>query len=288
MDAYDPTPAALLQQDLEFMDEVFGLFLDLDIAIPDNSEDAMPQRAIARKQHVHEGRDDALEAHEADRLTIPVRQANEARREGRHGHKADHRFASALRRQLESDGKAEIWNEWKWMGRIDRLRRQDWKDMAFKMITQPAEVGLGELSDPFDLDFLFIQQTAQLAPTGLLGLHQFGRLLFNGFDLLGRCHAILAGPHHAGAKLLAQARIANHEKFIEVIRGDGQKTKALKQWMRDVVCFFQHPLIELQPGQLPVQKSLGLIDQRLSSARRRLFLGRCFGRAHGLPLACPI
>ena len=59
------------------------------------------------------------------------------------------------------------------MGRIDGLRRQDREDMAFKMVAKPAEIGLGQVADPFDLDLLLIQKTAQFAPAGLLGLHQF-------------------------------------------------------------------------------------------------------------------
>ena len=40
LEAHDAAAAALLQQDFEFADKVFGLFLDLDVAVADDAQDA--------------------------------------------------------------------------------------------------------------------------------------------------------------------------------------------------------------------------------------------------------
>ena len=55
--------------------------------------------------------------------------------------------------------------------------------------------------------------------------------------------------------LAAQARHAHHVELVEVRGGDRQEAQALEQRMALVLGFLQHPPIELEPGQLAVEKA---------------------------------
>jgi len=55
LEADDAAAAALFQQDLEFADEVFRLFLDLDVAVADDPQHAAPLGDAVREQGIKEG-----------------------------------------------------------------------------------------------------------------------------------------------------------------------------------------------------------------------------------------
>ncbi len=58
----------------------------------------------------------------------------------------------------------------------------------------------------------------------------------------------------AFADLRAEAGDADHEELVEVIGGDRQEFKPLEQRVLPVGRFFEHAAIEVQPGQLTVDK----------------------------------
>ena len=53
----------------------------------------------------------------------------------------------------------------------------------------------------------------------------------------------------------AQARHAHHVELVEVGGGDRQEAQALEQRMALVLGFLEHAPVELEPGQLAVEKA---------------------------------
>jgi hypothetical protein len=51
-----------------------------------------------------------------------------------------------------------------------------------------------------------------------------------------------------------QAAHANHEKFVGVGRGDGQKLQPFQRRNGSVARLFQHAEVEFNPAQFPIQE----------------------------------
>ena len=56
--------------------------------------------------------------------------------------------------------------------------------------------------------------------------------------------------------LLQKAGDANFDEFVEIARRDGEKFHALEDRIARIARFFQHALVELQPGDVPVENQL--------------------------------
>src|SRR3546814_1361202 len=63
--------------------------------------------------------------------------------------------------------------------------------------------------------------------------------------------------------LALEAGHADHEEFVEVVAGDGEEAQPLEQRMGGIARFLQHPPVEGQPAQLPVEVAIA----RLAAAR---------------------
>ncbi len=97
-------------------------------------------------------------------------------------------------------------------------------------------------------------------------------------DLALRRAAIDGALVDAGADLLFQAADALHEELIEIVADDRQKLHALEQRRAAIFSLVQHPLVEVEPGQLTVQIELRRL-QVLAGLRFRArgFLSRLLG-----------
>ena len=92
----DRAAAAPLQRALEKADEVFGLLLDLDVAVADDAETALPDDLVAGKKLADERQDDLLERDEAlPARRAGLRQLDEAIDLAGNAHQRAHRAAVA-------------------------------------------------------------------------------------------------------------------------------------------------------------------------------------------------
>src|SRR5207244_11010641 len=69
--------------------------------------------------------------------------------------------------------------------------------------------------------------------------------------------------------LLFDTGTASFEKLIQIRTEDAEKFHALDQWLSRILRFFQHPAIEFEPAELPVDKIPGsgeFSDRRLVRA----------------------
>jgi hypothetical protein len=63
------------------------------------------------------------------------------------------------------------------------------------------------------------------------------------------------------AHLVLQARDPHHEELVEIVRGNRQEAQPLQHRVVLVFGLFQDPAVKVQPGEFPVDESLGAGSQ---------------------------
>ncbi len=146
------------------------------------------------------------------------------------------------------------------MAGVDGHRSEDGERPLVKKPVQlfalrPAELIVTEQSDPLALQL----GEYRFVPAVVLPGHQFlgppGDLLQlrDGPQPVGR--VVLRGAVAEG--LLAQAGHADHEELVQVRAEDREELDPLEQRVGRVLRFFEHPLVEFQPGQFAVDEMFG-------------------------------
>ena len=144
------------------------------------------------------------------------------------------------------------------MRRIDRQRRQQREHMGEEMLLQPGAFRLLEVA-AFDQRHAGRgQRRAQFQPALLLIAGELRHRLADARELLVRRQPVGALVGDALAHLTLEAGDAHHEEFVEVVGRDRQEAHPLQQRMMLVAGLFQHPAVEVQPGQFAVDEALRL------------------------------
>ena len=98
-----------LQRALEQAHQVFGLFLDFDVAVADDAEAAVPCDLVAGEQLADEGEDDLFEQNEAQRSSrARVRQLDEAVDARGKAHQRVHRSVVGVALELSARVKPRL------------------------------------------------------------------------------------------------------------------------------------------------------------------------------------
>jgi hypothetical protein len=203
------------------------------------------------------------------------RQADEALDLVGHANERIHRLAVAHARELQRNCEAEIGDERKRVRGIDGERREQREDMAQEMILEPGLLLFGHVRPLDQGDTLPDQGLAKLAPAFLLIAGQSRHRLGDQAQLLGRGETVGTLGGDAGLELSLEAGHPDHEEFIEVVGRNGQEAHPLEQRMRAIVRFLEHPAIEMEPGQFPIDEPIRarrqLAGARLRAPRRSDF-----------------
>ena len=249
-----PAPA-LFERGLVQPHQIFGLFLDFDFGIANGAEGALPLDRVAGKQPADEQHGRVLERDQADGVA-GARQLDEALDLLRHADQRVHRLAVLHARELQREREAEIGNERERMRRIDRQRREQREDVGEEMLLQPGALGLLELRAVDQRDADGGEFGPQFDPALLLIARQLRNRLADARELLARRQPVRARHRDALAHLAFKARHAHHEEFVEVAGGDRQEAHPLQKRMVFVGGLFEHPAVEVQPGQFAIDETL--------------------------------
>ncbi len=158
------------------------------------------------------------------------------------------------------------------MGRIDRQGREDREKLVEEHGFQPFALGLAGFARLQHAQSRGRQFRLDLLPQPLLHSHQVRRRGVDPQQLLGRGQTVLAQHPDPLADLTFQAGDADHVEFIEIIGRDRQEPQPLQERMAGVVALLEHPFVERQPGQFPVEeprRRCGQIRFQLELRRRR-------------------
>ena len=243
------------QRGFEQGDQIFGFFLDLDVAVPDRPEMAARLHFEIREQMMEHQPDQIFQSYIARRF---ARQPDEAGKLVGQAHQRIEGLAVVRPRQFQRDGEAQIRDEGEGMGGIDRDRRQDRKHFFHEMVVEPGEVGGIQRIGIDHVDAVPDKIRFQAPPGRDLRFDQVPGPVGDRPQLFGRCESVLARRRNAGLDLPFQAGDPDHVEFIQVAGRDREKAQTLQQRMLRIDGFFHDPLVKGEPGKFPVDKPRGI------------------------------
>ena len=250
--------AAALQRALEQQHEIFGLLLDLDVAVADQAEEAALDHLVAGEQARQEDRDQLFQRQEADAAARQAHEAVDLRRQRQQRHQ---RPLVVLALQLEDRREAAVGDERERVRRVDRQRRQDREDLVDEELSSQVALAVGELGAGEHGDAGLAQLALQRAPDALLVGHQVERALADRGELLGRRQAVVAQQGRPVGQHVDQAGHADHVELVEVAGRDRQEAHPLQQRMARVARLLQHARVEREPGQFAVDEASGAVGR---------------------------
>jgi hypothetical protein len=143
------------------------------------------------------------------------------------------------------------------MRRVDRQGRQHREHPLHEIGFEPVAVRRGQGLDLGHHQPRLGQLTLHLVPGMLLIGDQAPGTQIDFDQLLGRRHPVRRLHDDARLRLADQAGDAHGIKLIEVGGADGNEAQPLQQGMVAVFRLLHHAMVEIQPGQLPVDEAGG-------------------------------
>ena len=139
---------------------------------------------------------------------------------------------------------------------VRRQRRQDREDLVREVIIEPELCLLVEVRWMEHGDTMHCQLVPKHPPGFLLSDHELDRTVIDLTELPHRRSSILAERSYACPDLGSEAGHPDDEEFVQVGPGDREEPKTLEKGVVLIHRLFEHPLIERQPGKLPVDEPL--------------------------------
>ncbi len=249
--------AQVFQLRLDLLEEVFRLFLvDVEIAVAGDAKQLCAMHVAPGKQLVDEQLDDLADEDEDGLVGAGRCHPHHARQHARHRHDREVGFAFGRIRIVDRDDDVErlVADLGKRMRRIDRQRREHGKHLVLEIVPGPPELAAREFGSVLEHDALGTQRRDQFAiPAAVLVVDQRGDDRMNPSQLLAGAEPVERGLLDAGIHLLDQTRDADLKELVEIAADDRQEPQAFQQRRRRRARDIQHPAVEGQPAQLPVE-----------------------------------
>ena len=263
--------AAAQQLLLERSEEVLGVvLLDLDVLVAGDAEAVDLEHLHAGEEPAQVLADDVLERHEP--LVADVDEAVERRR---HLHAREVLLARLGVAHQHGEVEREPGDVGEGVGRVDGERRQDREDPLLEELLAGLLLLLVEVVPAQELDAVVEQRRHDLVAEqrGVAG----GQLTGLGPDRLEHLarHQPRRGPYgDARGDASLEAGDADHEELVEVAGEDREEPRPLQQRHPRVLGQLEHPLVEVEPGDLAVEEPVvvlrdGLEHLRVRDVRRR-------------------
>src|SRR5215472_215916 len=171
---------------------------------------------------------------------------------GNHAGVGQRRAAAAP--QKKSNAKGLVNHSRKWVRGIDSDRSQKWIEFLFAILFDKGfRRGIEFVQTEYSNAVLRQLRTKVSVPAIVLFVHEIVGLLVDAIALFGQCEAVRGTIVESVFNLLHQGCNAHLKKFVEIARRNREELQALKQRIVGVACLIEHTMIELQPGQFPVQ-----------------------------------
>ncbi len=247
---HDLAAAAAFERGLELAHEVFGLVLDLEIAVAQDAEGTVAHYPIAGEKLADVQDQEFLKWQEAVAAFRGERDEAVDLRRNRQKRAQGALVERAL--ELECEGKAFVRDEREGVGGVHRQRREDRKDLVEEHILEMPLIFLGQLAAHANLDAVLGQLAGQLRKDHLLMRHQAAGVLVDQGKLFGGAQAIERGRGIAGAGQFAQARDADSVELVKVRGRDRQEPQALQKRHARILGFLENAPVEAKPAQLAV------------------------------------
>ena len=248
-----PAPPPL-QRRFIGQNKVGGFVLELDIGVADDPEQPLGVARVARKEMLQRQTDNLFQHDEADRAAGLGRQANEALHLAGQRDERAHDVAVMVGDQQQRHHQPHVGDEGKGMRRVDGERGQNRKDAFHEEGVQPRAVGRAER----------LHLANDQPGMGEFALHAMpGVLLIGDQPTRADVHVgkLLRGRQPVGRerrearlRLTDEAGHTNGIELVEVGATDRDEAQALQQRMVAVLGFLDDAVVEIEPGQLPVDE----------------------------------
>ena len=148
-------------------------------------------------------------------------------------------------------------HEREWVRRVDGQRREHREHLLVEVGGQPLAFGLVEFAPRDDHDALLGHRGADefAEHLGVPGGDLLGALT-DAAQLLARRQAVGRADRQAHLVAALEARHPHHVELVEVRGEDRQELGALEQRQRRVGGQRQHPRVEVEPAQFPVEVAI--------------------------------
>ena len=247
-----PATTAAFDRAAEIADEVFGFFLDLDVAVAHHPERGRTDHLEPGEQRLAEIAQHRFQRDEPRRGLLELIEPRQRR--WQHDQFA-HRLVIGLAVQLEQDRHPQIGDERKRMRRIERLRGDDRQQLFGVKARQFGTFVAGDLEQFEHANRMIAQRHVQLAPQRLLIGHQRIGARGDQRQLLRRGETVDRAILDAAQLLALESRDANHEEFVEIGPADRQEPQPFEQRAGRIIGLGQNAAVELQPAQLTIEKA---------------------------------
>ncbi|MCY4122162.1 MAG: hypothetical protein OXG72_14715, partial [Acidobacteria bacterium] len=256
--------AQLLQRAVHRFEQVVGLvLLDHHVGVADDAEQIRLAHRDARKQARDVQLHHVLEQREriARRADHRGRNRDEARQHVRQLDAGEARAPGLLdhHRQVH----AQVRDERERMPGVERQRGQHRVDVPAVVVLQVVLDRRAVVGRVEDANAVRRQpRPHDVGPAALDVVHHPLGPQANGVELLLGAHPVGRQRLAVGAELAQQRRHPHHEELVQVGRHDREELDPLEQRMALVLGLQQHPLVELQPAQLPVDVQRRVLQVR--------------------------
>ena len=237
------------------------------------------------EQRVEIGGDHVLEGNEPVAVLAHPKEAPEQLL--RHLDPGDDLVAAVGVAEQHPEAERKVGDVWEGPAEADHQRRQRREDLLVEVPVDLRPLGLARRGEGDDPDPLLLQGRAQgpvkaTVEPGVELEHPF----LDRIDLLTGREPVGAACVDPGVDLVEQPRDPDHEELIEVGGVDRAELDPLEKRDRGLLGQLQHPLVEVEPGELPVEVErrvlevgalpIGSADRGLDGLGADLLFEHCF------------
>ena len=237
--------------------DVFRVTRDADLEVSDDAADLLQavEDELRRRRFGEVVRDDILQRHEQGGGRRRLLDGDEARQDlGRHLHAREHRLIGdgVAHQHRQAEGQVGDVGE-RTAGR-HRQRGERGEDRLAEVLAQLRAATLIQIPHGDHVDVVVGQGGPQLSFEAVAQpLAKAEHALADQGDRLRRDAPVEARMLDAGVDLVAQTCDAHHVELVEVGGVDGAELDPLQERDPGILGELEHPIVEVQPGELTVQ-----------------------------------
>ena len=162
--------------------------------------------------------------------------------------------------QQKSQAQSLIDDAWKGMGRVNRHGRQQGIKFFLTVFPDKTHSRGIQLMQSQHPDALRGQRRTQPGiPTVILFVDKFVGQLAEQIAFFSERKAIGTGLVVPVFNLLHHRRHPHFKKFVQIAGRDGQELQPFEQRIAFIAGFFQHTAVEREPGNVAIEKILGIV-----------------------------
>ena len=230
-----------------------ALLVEVEVGVARHAEEARARDLVLGEQQAEVRADHLFDGRVAARADLPP-----ARQKRRHLHAREPARTAAARLHERAHREREPGDEGEGVRGVDAERDQHRRDLLVERRERARALLVGELVPVREVDSRAAQRGPQLALERLVrGPRQLEHALADRRELRAGREPVGRGGLVALRHEVLELRHPHLEELVEVAREDREELRALEDRPPRVARELEHAAVELEPGQLAVEETLG-------------------------------